>query len=106
LKDEIHEKLFDLLRDLQKDVSQLEALIKSHLDGSDIRVKNWEKDFEGFQQTVDSCKTKIQELIDFKKSMLQEKGFIILLFKAFGGIVGALVGGAIAKVLIGRYVIK
>ena len=92
MKDEIHEKLFDLLRDLQKDVSQLEALIKSHLDGSDIRVKNWEKDFEGFQQTVDSCKTKIQELIDFKKSMLQEKGFIILLFKAFGGIVGALVG--------------
>jgi chromosome segregation ATPase len=91
LKDEIRD-ILELLRDLQKDVSQLEAIMKSHLDGSDIRVKNWEKDFEGFQQTVDSCKTKIQELIDFKKSMLQEKGFIILLFKAFGGIVATLVG--------------
>ncbi len=92
MTDDTHEKLFDLVRALQKDLSQLEALLKSHLDTSDIRVQNWEKEFEGFHQRVDGCKVKIDEIMDFKKSMLQKRAVIVSIFSMIGYIMSILVG--------------
>jgi len=92
MTDDTHEKLFDLVRALQKDLSQLEALLKSHLDTSDIRVQNWEKEFESFNQSVDSCKAKIEDIMNFKKAMLQNKQFIVSIFSMIGYIMSILVG--------------
>jgi hypothetical protein len=92
MTDDTHEKLFDLVRDLQKDLSQLEALLKSHLDTSDIRVQNWEKEFESFNQSIECCKAKIEDIMNFKKAMLQNKDFIVSIFSMIGYIMSILVG--------------
>jgi len=91
--EETHKELFNLVRGLQKELSQIEALIKSHLDGSDIRVKNWEKDFESFQESMDTCKSKIDEIMDFKKAMLQNRAVAVSILSGIGWII-ATVGGA------------
>jgi len=92
MTEEIHNKIFDLLRDLQKEVSQIEATVKSHLEGSDIRVKGWEKDFCDLKIKIERFTDKIDDLMDFKKESLHNRKFIVKLQQSIGWLIASLAG--------------
>lgn len=76
MTEDIHTKLFDLLRDMQKDLSQVEMTLTAHLESSDVRIEAWEKLFIDIKKTLDSHDDKIKELLLFKQKCLSEKNAI------------------------------
>jgi len=76
MPDKAQDKLFDLLRDIQKDLSQVEMTLTAHLEASDVRIEGWEEKFKEIKTSIDEHKDKLRELLFFKEKCLSEENAI------------------------------
>ena len=91
MTEETHEKIFDLLRGLQKEVSSIEMVVKSHVDSSDVRIQGWEGIFSELRSRLQNLETSVKVLSDYKKTC-ENKTIVIKQIRALIAWIAGILG--------------
>lgn len=71
------DEIFSLLREYQKQASMYEALLKAHLESSEVRVKYWDSKLTDLEKQLEQQKELINSLLAFQTKTEQSKQTIV-----------------------------